>query len=118
MRNAIPVVLALGLLAGCAVAPATGAFAPGQQAVFDGRVISVDTAPWAYDGNAVVVVASDAGREVRVQLPARWNLCKAPSVDTQTLRAGDRVHVVASAGEADSVTVCERAEHRLTRVAG
>ncbi|WP_133478894.1 hypothetical protein [Cognatilysobacter segetis] len=115
MRPALACVLALGLLGGCAVTPAGGGFTAGQQVAFDGRVASVDTAPWAYDGNAVVVVRSDAGRDIRVQLPARWNLCKAPSVDAQALKAGDRVHVVASAGEPDSVTVCERAEHRLVR---
>ena len=117
MRPAIACVLVLGLLGGCAVAPAE-TFAAGQQVAFDGRVVSVDTTPWAYDGNAVVVVRSDAGRDVRVQLPARWHLCKAPSADAQALAAGDRVHVVASANEADSVTVCERAEHRLARMGG
>jgi hypothetical protein len=118
MRHAAACLLVLALLGGCAVAPTGGAFVAGQQVAFDGRVVSVDTAPWAYDGNAVVVVASDAGRDVRVQLPARWNLCKAASVDAQALETGDRVHVVASATDVDSVTVCERAEHRLARVGG
>ena len=113
----LPVLVLLAGAGGCAVAPA-GAFRPGQQVAFDGRVVSVDIAPWAYDGNAVIVVATDAAREVRVQLPARWNLCKAPSVDVQALKAGDRVHVVAGADEAGSVTVCERAEHRVQRIGG
>jgi hypothetical protein len=116
MRHATAVLLALAVLGGCAVTPATGTFVAGQQVAFDGRVVSVDTAPWAYDGNAVVVVDVAPSHAVHVQLPARWNLCKAPSVDAQALKAGDRVHVVASATAADSVTVCERAEHRLERV--
>ena len=103
---------------GCAVAPSAPTFTTGEDVAFDGRVVSVDTAPWAYDGNAVVVVATDASREVRVQLPARWNLCKAPAVDAQALKAADRVHVVASAEDAGSVTVCTSAEHRLTRIGG
>jgi hypothetical protein len=118
MRHPAFVLPALALLAGCAMSPTTGAFVAGQQVAFDGRVTGIDTAPWAYDGNAVVVVDVAPSRTVRVQLPARWNLCKAPSVDTQSLKAGDRVHVVATAYEADSVTVCERAEHRLVRVGG
>jgi hypothetical protein len=118
MRHPAFVLTALALLAGCAASRATDAFVAGQEVAFDGRVTSIDTAPWAYDGNAVVVISVEPSRVVRVQLPARWNLCKAPSVDTHSLEAGDRVHVVATAYETDSVTVCERAEHRRQRIGG
>jgi len=113
--TALALLLAVG---GCRSTRPLDAPAPGAQLAFDGRVASVDTAPWAYDGNAVVVVTRDAGGDVRVQLPARWNLCPAPPVDATSLKAGDRVHVVASAGEAGSATVCERAGHRLQRIGG
>ncbi|MDQ3057880.1 MAG: hypothetical protein M3Q96_09180, partial [Pseudomonadota bacterium] len=37
--------------------PATGAsLTTGKQASIEGSIVSVDTAPWAYDGNAVVMV--------------------------------------------------------------
>jgi hypothetical protein len=114
----LPALALLCAASGCAITPPQGAFVAGEQVAFDGRVVSADTAPWAYDGNAVVVVATDAGREVRVQLPARWNLCKAPSVDVQALVPGDRVHVVASADDASNVTVCTGADHQLQRIGG
>lgn len=86
----------------------------GDQAAFEGDVVSVDTAPWAYDGPATVTVAVSGVGPVAVQLPARWNLCKAsPPDDVQALRPGDRVQVVGTATAADTVVVCERPEHVL-----
>ncbi|GAB6194792.1 hypothetical protein [Lysobacter xanthus] len=103
-------------LAGCATAPAGGALAVGTQATVDGRVRSVDTAPWAYDGNATVVVTTPDG-DVRVQLPARWNLCKAAPVEgVQGFAAGDRVRATGTVNAPGEITVCERAEHRLVRL--
>lgn len=119
MRNPTLLLLALaGAAGGCANAPSSTAPAVGAQTAFDGWVVSIDTDPWAYDGNAVVVVATDAQQRIGVQLPARWNLCKAPSIDVQALKPGDRVHVVGTVGDADRVTVCERETHRLERVPG
>jgi hypothetical protein len=89
----------------------------GQQATIEGRIVSVDTNPWAYDGNAVVVVSIAGGGSVGVQLPARWNLCKAqPLGDVQALAPGDRVQAIGTATGPAEMVVCEQPEHRLRRI--
>jgi hypothetical protein len=98
---------------GCAVTPAASAPAVGGQATVDGTIASVDTDPWAYDGNAEVILEAEAGRRVSVQLPARWNLCKAGQVDVASLAVGRRARAVGTVTGNDEVVVCERAEHRL-----
>lgn len=97
---------------GCA---ATGgaSLQAGSQIAIEGAIASIDTAPWAYDGNAVVQVdTSDRGR-VAVQLPARWNLCKAPPVNMEALAVGVRVRAVGAAGAEGEVVVCQDESHRL-----
>ena len=116
MRHVAACLVALAVLGGCAAAPVDDTFATGQPVAFDGRVVSIDTSPWAYDGNAVVVVRDAAGRDVRVQLPARWNLCEAAAVDVQALTPGDRVEVSAEAIEARTVVVCGQTAHHLHKL--
>ncbi|MDR6841517.1 hypothetical protein [Pseudoxanthomonas sacheonensis] len=104
-------------LSACAVAPARDALVVGQQATIDGEVVRVDTDPWAYDGNAVITVSSAAAGTVGVQLPARWNLCKAPPLgDVQALKPGDRVQAVGTVTAPGEMLVCERPQHRLRKV--
>lgn len=103
-------------LAACASsgAPAAGAWRAGDDVTFAGRITAIDTDPWAYDGNARIDVASDAHGPVAVELPARWNLCKAPSVEAAVrLPVGTRVQVTARAGEGRAVVVCESATHAV-----
>jgi hypothetical protein len=45
-------------LSACATGPKEGALVVGQQATIEGDVVSVDTKPWAYDGNAVVTIST------------------------------------------------------------
>lgn len=97
---------------GCA---ATGgaSLQAGSQIAIEGAIASIDTAPWAYDGNAVVQIdTSDRGR-VAVQLPARWNLCKAAPVNMEALSVGTRVRAVGTVGAEGEVVVCQDATHRL-----
>ena len=117
LRNiAIPAALGLCLaIAGCVSNP-TAPPQAGHQASFEGTVLSIDTQPWAYDGNAVVYVQTPDRRRVAVQLPARWNLCKAPPVDVQALAVGMRVRVVGTPGDGDEWVVCQDAAHRLVPV--
>lgn len=97
--SVLPVALPL-LLAGCAHAPAA-------DGGIEGRVVSIDTAPWAYDGSGTLVVVDAGGRTVRVALPARWNLCKGRGLDTAgDLRPGDRVRVTGRAGADGTVDAC------------
>ena len=116
-RHGTPIVLACALSA-CATAPAQTSSPPGgEQAAFEGRIVSIDTNPWAYDGNAVVTVATHDSGTVRVQLPARWNLCKAePLGDVQALKPTDRVHIAGTLTEAGTVVVCEQPQHHLRKV--
>ena len=106
------------VLSGCATAPAnTASLVEGQQAMIEGEVVNVDTAPWAYDGNAVITVSTRNTGIVRVQLPARWNLCKAqPIGDVQALKPQDRVHVAGTVAEAGTLVVCEQPQHHLRKV--
>lgn len=101
-------------IAGCATtAPATTPLTAGQQASIEGRITAIDMRPWTFDGNAVIQFESDAHGLVSVQLPARWNLCKAQAVNVKALAVGRRARVVGAVGDAGEIVVCERAEHRL-----
>ena len=82
----------------------------------EGTVTAIDLQPWTYDGNATVQVDADGRGEVQVRLPARWNLCKAPPVDVQSLAVGMRVQAVGAASGDDALVVCENAAHRLQPV--
>ena len=96
-------------IAGCATKPV----AAEGEAVVEGTIASIDTAPWAYDGNAAIQIDTrDRGR-VAVQLPARWNLCKAAPVDVQALAVGMQVRAVGAPGAEGEVVVCQEATHRL-----
>ncbi len=86
---------------------------PGQEATIAGRVVAIDTDPWAYDGNAVIQVATDAHGIVQVHLPARWNLCAAPPVDVAALVVGDDVRASGTAGAEGELVVCSQATHFL-----
>lgn len=115
-RFALPALAAALLLTLGACATAPGAPAAGQQLEIEGTVVAVDTDPWAYDGNAVVTVDAAAGR-VAVQLPARWNLCKAqPLEDLQALKPGDRVRAVGTAAAPGELVVCEQPQHLLRKL--
>ena len=102
-------------LSGCVVARnASGTvLQPGQEAAIAGRVVAIDTDPWAYDGNAIVQVATEAHGIVQVHLPARWNLCAAPPVDVAALAVGDEVSASGTAGAEGELVVCSRATHYL-----
>ena len=87
--------------------------AVGAQVAVDGTILAIDTDPWAYDGNAVVSLQTAAYGPMHVQLPARWNLCKAGSVNVAALKVGQAVRAVGTLIAAGEIVVCERAEHRL-----
>jgi hypothetical protein len=119
VHAALALVLSAALFAaGCHTTSAATAPLPvGEQARIEGAVLRVDTAPWAYDGNAVVTVATNAHGEVAVQLPARWNLCQAPApADLNSLKPGERVQAIGTVTAAGELVVCERASHRLQRL--
>ena len=103
------------LLPGCVVSRnASGtALQPGQEATIAGRVVAIDTDPWAYDGNAIVQVATDAHGIVQVHLPARWNLCAAPPLDVAALAVGDDVRASGTTGHEGELVVCGAATHFL-----
>ncbi|MDT0632790.1 hypothetical protein RQM47_12575 [Rubrivirga sp. S365] len=107
-----PALLALsaGLCALAACAPPTGD-------VLRGEVVSVDAAPLAYDGDALVVVRTDAG-ERTVHVPARINLCAASDFpDLGTLQPGDRVEARGEENAEGGVTPCTSADHFFRVVA-
>lgn len=109
------VLSSVSLATGCAgtAGPVAGAPSDAAPVTFEGTVASIDTQPWTYDGNAVVLVETDARGRVAVQLPARWNLCRAPAVDVQALSVGSRVQVAGEAGGEGEVVVCADESHRL-----
>ncbi len=108
------IVFCMAVIGGCATtAPATQLLKAREQASIEGRITAIDLTPWAFDGNAVIQLKSDSNGLVAVQLPARWNLCKAQPVNTNALAVGRRVRVVGTVGESGEIGVCERAEHRL-----
>ena len=98
---------ALLLLAACA-APPDGGTDPGG--VVRGEVVSVDATPLTYDGDALVVVRTDAG-ERTVRVPARLNLCEAEIADLSTLVLGVRVEARGETNTDGDVTPCTSSEH-------
>ena len=118
----VAMIAAMLAMSACATAPpptapSATALVVGQQATIEGDVVSVDTAPWAYDGNAVVTVSTTGAGTVRVQLPARWNLCKAqPLGDVQALQPRDRVQAIGTVTAPDTLVVCEQPQHTLRKV--
>ncbi len=115
-RGLLLAVAALILCACATTPPAHGVLVEGRQATIDGEVVSVDTTPWTYDGNAVVIVTSADTGTVRVQLPARWNLCKAQAPDdVNALKPGDRVKVIGTATGKDGLVVCAETTHQLRK---
>ena len=106
--------LVLGLaaaLSACAGDPAAGP-TTGMESI-EGKIASIDTTPWTYDGNAIIQVETADRGLVPVELPARWNLCRAAAVDTRALAVGMRVRVVGAAGDEGGLVVCQDAAHRL-----
>jgi hypothetical protein len=107
----------LATLSACTTLPATTPLVVGEQASLEGEVVRVDTAPWSYDGNAVVTVSTPTHGAVNVQLPARWNRCKAqPLGDVQGLQAHDHVQVIGTVTAPGELLVCAQPEHRLQKV--
>lgn len=100
-------------IGGCATTPSAPALVAGGQATIEGTIASVDTQPWTYDGSAVVLLDTATRGRVAVQLPARWNLCKAPQVEVTALAVGQRAQAIGTVTDDLAVVVCERAEHRL-----
>jgi len=87
---------------------------PPAVAAVEGVVARVDRDPWAYDGNAVMDLRTDAGGIVEVQVPARMNLCTAQGLDAfASLAAGARVQVAGEASGPDRITVCTGPTHYL-----
>lgn len=117
LARLLAVAASLIALSACAAAPTRNALVVGQQAMIEGEVVRVDTDPWAYDGNAVITVSTTDTGTINVQLPARWNLCKAPPPDNvQALKPGDRVQAVGTITAPGELVVCEQSEHLLRKV--
>lgn len=116
-RHALPAFAILAVLTatGCATSPAASLVAGGQ-ATIEGSIASIDTQPWTYDGNAVIRIDTDTHGTLAVQLPARWNLCKAGAVDVEALAVGMRVRAVGTVDEEGGLVVCQDATHRLVPV--
>lgn len=84
-------------------------------AVVRGAVVSVDTAPLAYDGPATVVVATDGGRAT-VKVPSNLPTCEASGLGLVfELAPGDAVEARGDAGPKGAVVPCASADHYLRR---
>jgi hypothetical protein len=122
VRPRMALVAAMLAISACAAtplstAPPGPALVVGQQATIEGEVVSADTAPWAYDGNAVVTVSTTSAGTIGVQLPARWNLCKAQAPgDVQAFKPGERVQAIGTVTAPDTLVVCEQPQHALRRI--
>lgn len=115
-RAAATTLLAVALVAslpGCVVGRNVSGtvLQAGGEATIAGEVVAIDTAPWAYDGNATVQVATRAHGIVVIHLPARWNLCAAAPVDVEALDVGDEVRATGTVGADGELVVCARPTH-------
>jgi hypothetical protein len=59
------------------------------------------------------MIETDNHDRVAVQLPARWNLCKAIAVDLDTLVDGTRVRATGTVSEEGALLVCSDESHQL-----
>lgn len=111
-------VLMAFMLAACATpGGAAQPLAADGQVIVEGRVVSIDATPMAYDGDALVVLDSVLHGPLTVHLPARTNLCRAQGLDLLgELRVGDRLQVEGLATGPGDITVCQEASHRLRRI--
>lgn len=110
------VLLAALAIAGCATPPTAAPADADADVTVEGRITALDTSPWAYDGSAVMRVAT-ASTTVEVALPARWNLCRASGIgEAGDLRVGERVRVVGRRNAEGVVTPCEHATHQVERL--
>ena len=105
--------LILTLLAACvrpepAVDPPSDG--PGE---VTGTVVSIDREPMAYDGDALIELATDAG-PVTVHVAARMNLCKASGLSLiGSLQVGDTVEVRGERSVDGSILPCASSEHAI-----
>ena len=100
------------LVAACAT-PRGG----GPDPVVRGVVVSVDASALPRDGDAVVVVRTEAG-ERTVRIPAREARCPADLLDATALVVGERVEARGAVGADGSVTPCAETSHYLRRLGG
>ena len=107
--------LAMAMAASSCAAPGgtAGPGSVGTTVTVEGTLASIDTKPWAYDGNAIAMIDTSPGTRVEVQLPARWNLCQAQAVDVEALAVGMQVQAVGARAQDGIVTVCTGSDHRL-----
>lgn len=82
-----------------------------------GTVTSVDLAPMAYDGDAVIVMETGGGEVVTVRVAARMNLCDASGLAlVGELVPGDRIEVTGSMDPDGSIRPCTDPSHFIARV--
>jgi hypothetical protein len=82
-----------------------------------GTVVSVDLAPIAYDGDAVIVMTPPSGESVRVLVPARVNLCQAQGLDVlNTLQPGDEIEVRGDPEGDGALRPCLEPDHLIRRL--
>lgn len=107
---------ALLAAASCTHSPASAGLVQGQDIELRGRITSVDTSPWAYDGDGLAQVATEGHGAVTLHVPARTNLCRARGLGLfDQLRPGDRVRATGTVTGNAEVTVCVDPSQRLER---
>ena len=106
--------LLLAGMAGCVATPPARTLSDGGQIVVEGRVSHVDRAPWAYDGDGLLVLDTLAHGKVTVHLAARRNLCQAQGLDLfNTATVGMQVQASGTAIGPAAISVCGEATHYL-----
>ncbi|MCY7355142.1 MAG: hypothetical protein LH470_08735 [Lysobacter sp.] len=107
-------VATLSGMVGCATNAMPAGLTDGQQVAVAGRVTSIDRAPWSYDGDGLLVLATGSRGTVTVHVPSRANLCRAQGLEVfSTVTVGMRVEAVGAATGPTDMTVCVESTHRL-----
>lgn len=116
-RTAAGVALSILVVACAAPGGAARPLVAERQVIVEGRVMSVDASPMAYDGDALVVLHSVSHGPLTVHLPARTNLCRAQGLGLLgELRVGDQLQVEGMATGPADISVCQEPSHRLQRI--
>lgn len=90
-----------------------------NRVVTTGTVTAIDLEPLTYDGPGRIVIITNEGKNVIIEVPARMNLCEAKDniADVGQIALNDTLEVTGDVTEEGVLVPCESEEHylRVTR---
>jgi hypothetical protein len=78
-----------------------------------GKVKSVDTKPWAVDGNAVIILTTTDNSDIKILIPSGESACQFPNIAVvYSIKEGDKVNVKGKFDiNASTITICDQTDY-------